>query len=85
MNRTMKHLANILVAALAAGALIQLYCVHAQLKYNCDALAWQMRNENDMLKSTVATSFRRTHQEAQKIASLEAQLKTLTAGTSRSN
>ena len=81
----MKHLANILLATLFAVGLMQLYRANAELKCNYETLAWQVQNENDQLKACVATSYQRTHRDAQKIAELEARIKTLTAGQSRTN
>ena len=76
----MKKLLNILLATMVAGAVLQLYCTNMKLKYNCEALAWQVKGENDQLKTLLATNFRRTHRDAQKIAELEAKLQELPRG-----
>jgi len=59
---------------------MQLYRANVELKYNYDTLAWQVQNGNDQLKACIAANYQRTHRDAQKIAELEAQIKTLTAG-----
>ena len=76
----MKKLLNILLAAMVAGALLQLYCTNMKLKYNCEALAWQVKAENDQLKTLLATNFQRTRRDARKIAELETKLKELPQG-----
>jgi hypothetical protein len=44
-------------------------------------LAWQTKNKTDQLDAIIAANLQRTHQDARKIAELEAQIKVLTAGT----
>jgi len=73
----MKKLLNILLAAMVAAALTQLYYAHMELRYNCEALAWQVKAENDQLKTVLATNFRRMRCDAKKITELEAKLKEL--------
>ncbi|MGA9452036.1 MAG: hypothetical protein WBW41_11925 [Verrucomicrobiia bacterium] len=76
----MKNLLNMLPAILVAALLMQLYYAHMELKYNCQALAWQVKSENDQLKVIVTTELRRTHRDARKIVELEAKLKELPQG-----
>ena len=80
----MKQLSNMLLATLVAAALMQLYRAHMELKYNCEALAWQVNSDAAQLKASIATSYQRTHRDAQKIAELEAKIKALTAAKTRS-
>ncbi len=76
---------NMLLAILVAAALLQLYRAHMELKYNYDALAWQVKSDDEQLKAGIRISFQRTHQDAQKIAELEAKLKAQTPEKSQSN
>jgi len=62
---------------MVAGALLQLYCANMKVKYNCEVLAWQVKAENDQLKTILATNFRRMRSDARKIAELETKLKEL--------
>ena len=78
-TRMMKHISSVLLATLFVAALMQLFYAHMELKYNCDALAWQVKGENDQLMTVIGTTFERTRQDAQKIAELEAQIKVQTA------
>ncbi len=70
---------------LVAAVLMQLYRAHTELKYNYEALAWQVKCENGQLKAIIATGFQRTGRDARKIAELEAELKVLTAEKGRIN
>jgi hypothetical protein len=79
-TRIMKKLLNILLAAMVAAALTQLYYANMELRYNCEALAWQLKCENAQLKTLFATNFRRMRCDARKIAELEAKLKELPQG-----
>jgi hypothetical protein len=65
-TKGMKSLLDIAVVLLFAVALMLLYRANMELKYNYDALAWQMRNKIEQLDATTATLFRRTEQNAQK-------------------
>ena len=79
-TQIMKKLLNILLVTLFAGALVQLYQAHMELKYNYETLAWQEQGQTDQFAKIIGASYQRTHRDAQKIAELEAQVKTLTAG-----
>jgi len=81
----MKHRASILLAILFAVVLMQLCRANVELKCNYETLAWQVQNENDQFKACIAANYQRTHRDAQKIAELEAKIKTLTAAPSRTN
>ncbi len=81
----MKNLLNMLLAILVATALLQLYRVHMELKYNYETLAWQVKSDDEQLKAGVRSSFQRTHQDAQRIAELEAKLKALTPEKGRAD
>lgn len=79
----MKNLLNMLLAILVATALLQLYRAHMELKYNCEMLAWQVKSDDEQLKAGMRNSYKRTHQDAQRIAELEAKVKALTPEQSR--
>ncbi len=81
----MKRYSGMFLTILVAAVLMQLYRAHTELKYNCEALAWQMKRENDQLRAIIATDFQRTGRDARKIAELEAKLKVLTAEKGRIN
>ena len=81
----MKHLLNILLVALFAAVLAQLFRADMELKYNFEALAWQEQGQTDQFNMIIAASYQRTHRDAQKIAALEAQIRTLTAANGRAN
>ena len=81
----MKHLLNILLVALFAVAVAQLYRGHMELKYNYESLALREKSQTDQFSVILATSVQRTHRDAQKIAALEAQIRTLTAANGRAN
>jgi len=84
-TRIMKHLINILLVTLFAVALAQLYRAHMELKYNYETLAWQEKGQTDQFVKIIGASYQRSHRDAQKIAELEAQVKTLTAENGRAN
>jgi hypothetical protein len=84
-TRIMKRLLRILLVALFAVALAQLYRANMELKYNYEALAWLMESESYQFEANIAKSYQRTCQDAQKIAELEAQIQALTADKSRAN
>jgi len=84
-TRIMKQLLRILLVTLSAAALIQLYCAHMELKYNYETLAWQEKGQTDQFVKIIVASYQRTHRDAQKMAELEAQVKTLTAEKGRTN
>ncbi len=75
----MKKYLNVLLVMLIAAALMQLCCVYVELKSNCDTLTRQVQNDGEQLCVYMAAAYARTHQDAQKIAELEAKLKALTA------
>jgi hypothetical protein len=79
----MKHLLRILPVTLFAVALMQLYQAHMELKYNYEALTWQMNNKTEQFDAIIAANLQRTHQDVQKIAELKAQIKALTAGANQ--
>jgi len=79
----MKHNWNILLVTLVAVVLAQLFRADVELKYDCETLAWQEKGQTDQFEKIMATSYQRTHRDAQKIAALEAQIRTLTAEKSR--
>jgi hypothetical protein len=79
-TQIMKHILNVLLVTLFAAALMLSYRAHMELKTNYEALAWQMKNKTDQFDAIIAANFQRTHQDAQKIAELKAQIKALTAG-----
>ena len=81
----MKNLLNILLVALFVGALAQSYHAHMVLKYNYEALARLEKSQTDQFEQIIATGCQRMHRDAQRIAALEAQIGTLTAGQSRAN
>ena len=81
----MKNLLKILLVAVLAVALAQSYHSHMVLKYNYEALAWQEKSQTDQFEKIRATSCQRAHRDAQKIAALEAQIRTLTAEQGRFN
>jgi len=81
----MKSLLNILLVALFAVVLAQSYRAHMVLKYNYEALAWQEKSQTDQFDRIIAASYQRTHLDAQKIAALEAQVRTLAAEQGRAN
>jgi hypothetical protein len=81
----MKRISNVLLAILFAVALILLYRAHMELKYNFEAFMWQTRCQADQFNSMIATSYQRTHQNAQKITGLEIQIKTLTTIDGQTN
>ena len=68
------------MVTLIAAALMQLYRANMELKYNYEALTWQINNKTEQFNAIIAANFQRTHQDVQKIAKLEAQIKALTAG-----
>ena len=76
----MKHFSSILLATLVSAALMQLFCVHLELKYTREALAWELKSEADLLNM----SNERTRRQAEKTARLETKLKALTAGKTQS-
>jgi hypothetical protein len=82
--KIMKHWSNILLVTLVAAGLMQLYRAHVELECTCDVLAFQVKSQSDMLRGTSRHFSERTHQDAQKIAELEAKLKAMTAGKTQS-
>jgi len=83
--RIIKNLPNLLLGTLLAAALLLLYRAHMELKYNFESLAWQVSGEAGQFKSTIATCYQRTHQNAQKTTELEVQIKTLATLNGRTN
>jgi len=81
----MKHLLNILLVGLFAVALAQSYRAYMELKYNYETLVWQEKGQTDQFGKILATSVQRTHLDGQKIAALEAQIRTLTGENGRAN
>ena len=81
----MQRLWNILLVTLFAVALAQLYFADMELKYNYEVLALQEKGQTDQFEKIIAASCQRTHQDAQKITALEAQIRTLTAEKGRTN
>ena len=75
----MKHLLSILPATVFAAVLLQLFCAHLELKYNYEALVRREKSQTDQFGKIIGTGLQRTHQDAQKIAELEDQVKALTA------
>jgi hypothetical protein len=65
-TKIMESLLNITPVILLAVTVMQLYRANMELKYNYEALAWQMNSKNEQLDGIVATLFRRTHQNVQK-------------------
>jgi len=51
-----------------------------ELKYNYEALAWQMNNKSEQFDTIITANFQRTQRDVQRIAELESQIKALTAG-----
>jgi hypothetical protein len=76
----MKHFLNISLVTLFAAALMQSYRANMELKYNYEALAWQMNNKTEQLNAILAANSQRTHREAQKAAKSETQMKALPTG-----
>ncbi|MGH7993482.1 MAG: hypothetical protein ACREDQ_08195 [Limisphaerales bacterium] len=74
----MKKYLNMLLVMLVAAALMQVYRVYVDLKSNYNALTWQVQSDGEQLCAYMAAADVRTHQDARKIAELEAKLKTLT-------
>ena len=74
----MKRILNILLVTLFAAALMQAYRAYSELKANNEALAWQMQNKTAQLDAIIAANFQRMHQDTQKVAALEAQIRKLT-------
>ena len=81
----MQRLLNILLIAPFAVALAELYRADRELKYSYEVLAWEEKGQTDQFEKIIATSYQRTHRDAQKIAALEAQINTLTAEKGRAN
>jgi hypothetical protein len=79
-TQIMKHLLNISLVTLIAVALMQLYRANMELKYNYEALTWQMNNKTEQFNAIIAANFPRTYRDAQNVAKLETQIKALTAG-----
>jgi len=84
-TRIPKRLLNILLVALFVVVLAQLYCADVELKYDYEAIAWRDKDQTDQFNKIIAASYRRTHQDAQKIAALEAHIRTLTSEKGLSN
>jgi hypothetical protein len=59
----MKRLLNITPVVLFAVALMQLYRANMELKYNYEALVWQMNNKNEQVNMILSTIFRRTSEK----------------------
>ncbi|HTY87927.1 MAG TPA: hypothetical protein VMB80_10720, partial [Candidatus Acidoferrum sp.] len=70
----MKRLSSMLLVVLFAASLMQLYRVYVELQCTCEVLAFQVNGKSEQLKALVATNFKRTRQDTQKIAELEAKL-----------
>jgi hypothetical protein len=83
--RIMKQLSGILLATLASAALMQLYSAHMEQQYTCEALAWEVKCEADLLNATILKTNERTRRDTRKIAELETKLTALTAEKSRIN
>ena len=64
-TKILKSLLNIAPVLFFAVALMLLYSAHMQLKYNCEASAWQMKSKTEQLDVTTATLFRRTDRNVQ--------------------
>ena len=76
----MKHHSGILLATLVSIALMQLFCAQRELKYTCETLAGELKNEAALL----TMSNERTRREVKKTAELATRLKVLTAEQTRS-
>jgi len=81
----MKNLLKMLMVMLAAAALMQLYRANMELKYYSEALTGQLESEDAQLRACIVGAYARTHQDAQKIAELEAKLQTSTADKGLTN